>query len=277
MENDPAVTRQSFQDALNQTTWSRPSSRRELGRGTSFIDRGEGAAFDYVATKVRGTPILDLGVGLGRTVPFLRPLTDEYRALDYLPPMVDAARRRHPDACIELGDARTLDGYPAGHFGLVAFSYNGVDALSSTDRRRVLQSVRRVLAPAGLFFFSTLNLDGPSYRERPWKPRVWRTRNPLRYAWRVAEQVAWTPLNTVNWFKVRRHGANGPGYAVAPLSAHHYGVLVHYTTLERELRELQEEGFAPNALVFGNNGAAPLTAGTDTTAIDWFHIVAARA
>jgi len=267
----------SIQDDLNQSTWSKGASRRDLARGAAFTDAGERAALDYVLDKVRGKPILDLGVGMGRTVPLLMPLTSDYRGLDYLPTMVEASRRAHPQAKIDVGDARFLTGYPDGHFGMVTFSFNGIDAVSAGDRRLVFRAVRRVLAPNGFFFFSTLNIDGPSYRERPWKIRVWPTRNPVRYAWHVMRQIAGSPLDVINWLKIRDGGERGQGYAVAPLSAHHYGVLAHYTTLKRQLEELSEEGFAKDSAVFENSRGARVSSTDDTSKVDWFHIVAMRA
>src|SRR5205085_820221 len=101
-----------------------------------------------------------------------RPLTHDYRALDYLPGMVAATRARHPGVRVEQGDARSLKGFAADHFGLVCFSFNGIDAVPAADRHLVFREVRRVLAPGGLFFFSTLNLHGPLFRERPWQIQV---------------------------------------------------------------------------------------------------------
>ena len=43
---------------------------------------------------VRGQPILDLGVGGGRTVPLLRAVSSDYVAVDYTPAMGEACRRR---------------------------------------------------------------------------------------------------------------------------------------------------------------------------------------
>lgn len=266
----------SVQDTLNRSTWSKRSSQRYLLRDATFTDPGERSAFDHVVERARGKPILDLGVGMGRTIPLFTPLTSDYRALDYLPSMVEESRRRFPNARIEVGDARSLAEYPADHFGLVCFSFNGIDAVSAADRALVFRAVRRVLAPGGLFFFSTLNLDGPSYRERPWKLRVWPTRNPVKYAWRVLRQIAGASLDLAGWLKIRDAGERGPGFAVAPLSAHHYGVLAHYTTLKRQLEELQNEGFAGEPLVFENVEGAPVSIGQDTRDVDWFHFVATR-
>jgi SAM-dependent methyltransferase len=265
------------QSAQNRKTWSKRSSQKDLDRVPSYTDPGERAAMQRVRGDVRGAPILDLGVGTGRTIAMLRPLSYDYRALDFSPAMVALSRARHPEARVDLGDARTLAGYPNAHYGLVTFPYAGIDAMSPADRRQVLASVRRVLAPGGIFYFSTLNLLGPSFRERPWKIRIWPTRNPLRAAWSVVSQVAGAPVDFAHWVSLRGAVEHGPGYAVAPLSAHHYSVLMHYTTLERELEELAEAGFQRDPLVFGSVGARPLADGEDLSRVDWFHVVARRA
>jgi SAM-dependent methyltransferase len=267
----------TWQDDLNRSVWSRRSSLRYYRRVATYTDLGERAALEYLAPQVRGKPILDLGVGMGRTIQFLEPLTDDYRALDYTPSMIAACRERHPGVALEVGDARTLVGYPDGHFGLVNFSFNGIDSVSHADRRLVLRAVRRVLSPGGLFFFSTLNLDGPSFRERPWKFRVWAKLHPLRYAWQVARHIAWSPRSVTNWMRNRTRGERGDGWAVAPLSAHYYGLLVHYTTLQRQMSELEQEGFDKTATVFENSRGARVREGDNSANVDWFHIVATKA
>jgi len=260
----------------NQRTWSKASSRRELDSVARFTDPGERAALDLVREEIRDEPILDIGVGTGRTIPLLRPLTSDYRALDYLPAMVEVSRRRYPEARIDVGDARDLSGYPAGHFGFVNFSFSGIDAVGAKDRRLVLRAVHRVLAPGGIFLLSTLNIDGPSYRERPWKVRLWPTRNPIRIVRQIATQVAGAPVNMLHWLRLRKQAERGFGYAVAPLSAHHYGIMAHYTTLQRQLRELEEEGFASDIPVFENRRGKRVSLGDDTSRVDWFHLVSRR-
>lgn len=264
----------AFQDELNQQTWSSPASRRYLEEGAAFTDPGERAAMEYVAAAARSKPILDLGVGTGRTIGLLAPLSSDYRALDYLPSMVEASRQRHPGVTVELGDARSLERYPARHFGLVNFSFNGIDAVGAADRRRVFRAVRRVLAPEGMFLFSTLNLDGPSYRERPWKLRFWPSRNPLSHGRNLVRQIAGFPSDFTNWLKIRATGEHGPGFAIAPLSAHHYGVLVHFTTLARQLEELTAEGFRGDPVVFESRKGRRISVSDDSRCVDWFHVVA---
>jgi SAM-dependent methyltransferase len=264
------------QEVLNHGTWSKPAVMHQLSGGAAFTDPGERAAMELVRGQVRGKPILDLGVGTGRTIPMWRPLTTDYRALDYSAAMVAMCRSKYPGVKVDLCDARDLGAYPAGHFGLVTFAFSGIDAVPAQDRRAVLRSVYRVLQPGGLFFFSSLNIDGPSYRERPWRIRIWPTRNPLRAAMSVAKQAAGMPIDLGNWLRIRKSSEEGPGYAVAPLSAHHYGVLAHYTTLTRELNELEEERFAPGAVVFESRYGRRVAPGDDTSRSDWFHFVARK-
>jgi SAM-dependent methyltransferase len=266
----------SKQDRLNQATWTGRAARDELDSNEIYTDPGERVAIEFLREEVRGKPILDLGVGLGRTIPLLKPLSSDYRAVDYMPLMAQICRERHPDASVEVGDARKLSGFPSGHFGLVYFSYNGIDAVSAADRKLVFSAVRRVLAPGGIFLFSTLNLDGPGYRVRPWHPDLPQTKNPIRYALSVARFIKWTPVHLMNWNRARRLSEYGEGYGVVPLSAHHWGIVAHYTTLRRQLDELEQEGFSRDGPVFENKQGSRVTVGDDTSQFDWFHIVARR-
>ena len=260
------------QDARNRATWSRESSRRWLDVGSDFTDIGERTAFDTVRSQVLDTPILDLGVGTGRTIPLLEPLTREYRGIDYLPSMVAACHRRYPKARVELGDARDLTGVPTRHFGLVTFSFNGIDAVAHGDRRRVLSEMRRVIRDDGIVLFSTLNLHGPAFRERPWRPPVMHAPSTLTRVARTAKVWASIPFDVVRWAQLRKQEEHGAGWALAPLSAHHYGLLAHFTTLERQIRELTDAGLGRDVVVIDNETGARVTKGDRSSA--WFHFIA---
>jgi hypothetical protein len=83
-------------------------------------------------------------------------------------------------------------------------------------------------------------------------------------------------VNLRNWLRIRDGGERGPGYAVAPLSAHHYTILAHFTTFERQLAELEELGFDSSGPAFDSRRGAPVHRGDDTSRADWFQIVARR-
>lgn len=262
------------QDALNRSTWSHRSSRKWLDATRDFTDVGERMALELVRDEVRATPILDLGVGTGRTIPMLAPLTNEYVAVDYLPEMVETCRERFPHVSVELGDARSLDGHASGHYGLVHFSFNGIDAVDHDGRASVLSEMRRVVRDDGVVVFSTLNLDGPAYRERPWLPQAATNCSLPRAAARSVRAWVSVPLDFARWMRIRGRGAEGPGWSVAPLSAHHYGVLAHFTTLERLLEELEDARLDRDVVVIENEHGNRVTPDHDTSRVGWFHVVA---
>jgi SAM-dependent methyltransferase len=235
------------QDALNQRTWSKSSSTKYFEKNTGFVHEGERAGFEHVRERLRGRPILEIGVGTGRTIAFTAPLSPDYRAVDYLPTMVAAARKNHPGVQIDLGDARMLDGLPTGHFGLVTFSFAGIDAVSHGDRPLVFRAVRVPLK---------------------------RSKNPVRFAVNALRAARWVTKDLLRWARARRMSETGTGWAVAPLSAHGFGIVAHYTTLAHQLDELEATGFDRNALVWDGGTGKPVDVGDDTSQMTTFHLVA---
>lgn len=271
----------SPQDRVNQACYADPWAVQGLAELQGFTDEGERAAFWHLADTVRGQPILDLGVGPGRTVPLLRALSADYVGLDYLPTMVDAAQRRYAAvADIRLGDARDLGAFADGRFALVVFSYNGIDSVSRADRQRVLAEAFRVLRPGGVFWFSTLNLAGPAYRHRPWRPlpprRPRRALGWLRYGVQWLQAWSHVPAHTRAYQRGLRLGQQGEGWAVAPFFPGGWRLLVHYTSLARQLADLAEAGFAPAPRVFESEQGRAVGPGDALDAVFSFHLLATR-
>src|SRR6202008_4939088 len=125
------------QDRINQAWYTHPGAVAGMVQRQGFIDEGERAAFWRLADEMRGQPILDIGIGPGRTVTLLRALSADYVGIDYLRPAVELARSRHPWADIRWGDARDLSAFADGQFALVTFSDHGVDSVAHADRLRV--------------------------------------------------------------------------------------------------------------------------------------------
>lgn len=259
------------QERINRAIYANPGSVHWLARLEGFVDEGERAAYESIVEEIRGSSILDLGIGGGRTTALLSPIASRYTALDYLPEMVAAARRKNPLADIQQGDARDLSRFDDGTFKLVLFSYAGIDSINHEGRLRVIQEVSRVLQPGGIFWFSTLNMDGGTPRERPWIPE----RSSRRGAVGVLRTGRDMVVSVINYARLRRKQVRGNGWQVAPFSAYSYGMLAHYTTLEHQTMELGAAGFEGTTTVFDGRGNL-VRPGDDLRCIDFFNIVARK-
>jgi len=58
----------------NPRVWAQPGVVHGYAGAQGFLEEGERVLFERIANAVRGEPILDLGVGGGRTVSLLAPL-----------------------------------------------------------------------------------------------------------------------------------------------------------------------------------------------------------
>ncbi|WP_420997517.1 class I SAM-dependent methyltransferase [Cupriavidus sp. 30B13] len=266
------------QDRINQHAWRSWGARRWFGTASEWTDPGEGAAIAWVAAQVRGQPILDVGVGGGRTVPMLRALSNDYTAVDYMPEMVEICRRNHPGVRVEQMDARDMSQLPDNHFALVMFSFNGIDAVDYAGRQAILREFARVLRPGGLVLFSSHNIRGPSYRENLSMflrlPRL--SANPVAVGIDTARVLCNLPLATFNYLRHSRLNREFDGYAIRVCAAHKFGIVIVYTELEAQRRTLAQLGLHTEA-VFGNVDEAPLRAGQDLAGIYWFHFIARKA
>lgn len=263
-------------DRHNRGIWTQRRVVREYRSAEGFLDAGERAAYAHVTSSARDRPILDLGVGGGRTVALLHGLGSSYVGLDYVPAMVAACAERYPYADIRLGDARDLRRFADATFGLVCFSFNGLDALDHAGRRAALAEVFRVLKPGGTFWFSTLNLDGMGRRMRPWVPE-WpdRKRGALRFTLALLRTPSAIARRSLHYARLKPRFTTGEGWCTGTLSAHDYRLLVHYVTLAGELRELTALGFEEHPLVFDNTGNEILP-GVSLQNVFWFQIVARK-
>lgn len=269
------TTTKTVMDDINKKTWSDPSTVDWFRHLEGWTDPGEREAISYVADEARGAPILDLGVGGGRTVPIMRSISEDYVAVDYTPELVEACRRKYPDARIFSGDARDLSRFPDASFQLVTFSFNGIDAVDHEGREKILAEVYRVLRPGGVFVFSAHNREGPGHREKL-SFGVSFTRNPFKLAWRIARAAFHVPRTLRNRARIAKLGYEGDGYSIKNASAHDHGIMVYYTSLASQLAELEHIGFRPGTVVFSNDDGRRVHVGDDVTHSWWFHFVARK-
>lgn len=262
-------------DAVNQKTWRLPGTVRLYAHLHGWTDPGERAALEAVSAEARSRPVLDIGVGAGRTTGLLQAISRDYVGIDYTPQMVEACRARHPRARIFQMDARNLGTFDSGQFALVVFSFNGIDAVGLDGRLRILDEVHRVLQPGGLFVFSSHNRDGPGLGEAPGLHLEF-SWNPLKLGWRALRTMRSLPRSVLNH---RRHSAmneSHEGWAIMNCAAHDFGVVVMYTTLAEQKRQLRASGFE-SELVLDNVRGEAVADGADTHGIWWFQHVARKA
>lgn len=261
-------------DAVNRRTWRLPQTVTLYKRMQGWTDPGEKAAVEYVAAEVRARPILDIGVGAGRTTPLLRAISQDYVGIDYTAEMVEACRARHPGVRVEHMDARDLGRLEDNHFALAMFSFNGIDAVDIVDRPRVLREVHRVLQPGGLFIVSAHNRLGPGHGERP-RVRLDFSWNPLKLGWRSWQLARSLPRSWRNARRLRTLNETHEDWSIMNCGAHDFGIVIVYTTLGEQKRELKAAGFDTER-VFDSVAGRPVADGTDTSAIWWFHYVARK-
>jgi ubiquinone/menaquinone biosynthesis C-methylase UbiE len=259
--------------SINRTTWAKNRTLRYFEEVSGFSDAGEEKAIADVAAQVRGVPILDIGVGAGRTTPLLLELSSDYTAVDFLPEMVAVAKRKFPNVRIEWADARDLSRFEDAQFRFVMFSWNGIDAIDHEGRAQALREIHRVLAPGGHFLFSTLNERGPEARAKPWTASLNEHGGTGIEHW--LRRLASAPIDLFNYVRYRKDWKSGTGWSVRSLSSHHFGLVTHYTTLEREISELADAGFEV-VTIRENVSGATVHAGDNTTNSSYFHFVVRR-
>lgn len=217
---------------------------------------GEQLLYAAAEPEVAGRPILDLGVGAGRTVAALTSISSRYVAIDYTQAMIDATRRRFPGLDVRLGDARSLPELAGASFALVVFSCSGIDMAAPDDRQRILHEVHRLLLPNGLFVFSTHNWDYWRTTSRhplaPSKPSG--HPHPLQALRSLAGGMLRAPARVYNRHVLRAMEQRSDHWGIINTPYHDWSTMLHCVTLHEQRAQLQRAGFEPNARAATHEG-----------------------
>lgn len=261
-------------DQINQRAWTTRDAFREFTMEKTWTDRGEEAAFEWITDECRGQPLLDIGIGAGRTIPLMMHISSDYTGIDYTASLLEQSRVRFQGVDLRHMDARDMSALPSSHYALTAFSWNGIDCVDYTDREQILKEMFRVTRPGGLVLFSSHNRGGPGFDESVWRllPRF--SANPLRFGWRVMRAMKLLPVAGYNYLRYMRLHRDFEGYSIRTAGAHLFGIVIVYTTLPEQRRQLSSLGFQIDA-VFSSAGEH-LHAEMQTSDAWWFHFIARK-
>jgi SAM-dependent methyltransferase len=202
-----------------------------------------------------GKRVLDLGVGGGRTAPYLAERSALYVGVDSSEAMIRACRERYPHLDFRCCDARDLSQFDDGDFDFVLFSYNGIDYVGHDDRARILREAQRVLTPGGALVFSSHNLASvPSGTLLHCVFQVAISANPLQ----SAKSIARVAINLINYARNAAGQQRTADHAILVDPAHGFTLRTYYVTAEEQRRQLDAAGFSqPIDVVPGTDEAIP--------------------
>ena len=220
----------------------------------SELNRPEQVVLDSIAAEARGRAILDIGVGGGRTVAALTAISDDYLGIDYEPRMLEVCTRRFPTRRFEHADARDLAKHADGSFFLVVFSCNGLGMVGHEDRLAIVREVFRVLAPGGIFVFSTHNQHAPEHDGKLRLPDFEPGKGALRFGVHAVRFAARTAIRVFNRYRYSRLDQRGAEYSIINDASRNYGTMLYYISLENQRKQLEQLGFAPGSLAYDLRG-----------------------
>jgi ubiquinone/menaquinone biosynthesis C-methylase UbiE len=255
----------------NRKIFENPSIGAEYGR-MSDLQAPEAAMLDKFRHEIAGSHVLDLGVGAGRTTPYLLELTKNYVGADYSGDMIERCRRRFPGVRFEEIDARDLSAFGDASFDLVLFSFNGIDCVDHRDRLTVMREIRRVLKDGGLFIFSTHNRNGVV--RKAWSLDHFDI-NPLRHPARFARRIASYLLGIANHFKSAGRTEIRDEYCIINDAAHTHSLMLYYIHIDAQKAQLRREQFH-QIEVIGLDGQWLSDEECKTNRDNWIYYVARR-
>lgn len=219
---------------------------------------------DYIASQ----PVLDVGVGAGRTTLYLTRLTSAYVGIDYSDAMVNHCRARFPGARFERCDAQDLSMFGDESFRFVLISFAALGAIGHAPRIRALQEIARVLEPGGVLAFSAHNRRCMRMRGGP---SLDRSRNPLTQAANVVDWIR----RTRNHARMRPLEYDGNEYALVNDPSHDYTLLHYYIAKDAQRRQLESTGF--RLLEMYDHDGNTIVEGDDDRASPWIWYAARKA
>jgi SAM-dependent methyltransferase len=239
-------------DAVNKPTMN--AAARSWYASARYLRNAEAQALKIVSEEVRDQPILDLGVGGGRTVEPLMAISKDYIGLDYAEEMVDVCRSLYPGVDFRHGDARDLSQFDDNSFAMVVFSCEGICMVDHQGRMAILGEVLRILRPGGIFLFSTMNQDSDDHTRGYQFPKFQASWNPARLLVRSARFIQVTAISLANRYKNKKRDIRTPEFSIINDIFHDYSTMIYYVSLENQRKQLDSVGFQAQATALDLKG-----------------------
>lgn len=192
--------------------------------------------------------VLDVGCGAGRVLAYLVMIGADAYGIDLAEAMVEYCRRTIPEANVRQGDVQAIGDDPDAPFDVVIAPDSLIDVFDDPERRKVIADVRHVLAPGGLFIFSTHDL---AWLDANSGPKEWEQTSTAGTARKFLDRSLAEMFRAVrNRREIARNRARlGPlqqrheTYAIVNDFPHNYSLLHHYIRRDDQERQLNELGY----------------------------------
>lgn len=245
------MTAVSPMDRVNRQTMKLSA---DVYAGYDELGLQERLALESVADLVKNKRILDIGVGGGRTTRALLDLSQDYIGVDYVEEMVDRCRSRFPGVRFEHADARAMPQFADHSFDFIVFAWAGICMVDHNGRLAILAEVRRLLAPGGVFLFSTYNRNSVEHDQLFVFPPFSLTLQPLKLLSRAVRFGLDTLRCVRNRLRFKSLEVATPEYSIINDKCHNYQTMLYYITLAEQLKQLERFHFGPVSAVFSIDG-----------------------
>ncbi len=266
--------------AANLDVYNRPDVAAHYA-GLEYLTPCERRLFDLYIKP--GAAILDLGVGGGRTTPYLSSRASRYVGVDYAPEMIRVCRQKHPGLEFLVAEASDLHSLTACSFDAIVFAFNGLDYVIPDEARgKCLKECCRVLKPEGILLFSSHNPRSIFVRPQWNRLHVRELANAVGGSGHLAAGIVYSVLSLAAILRAfflaggssairiltrvpARAFRRGEGYG---FEWAHGGLATHYGIPRKVVAEVEQYGFRPRKILGDDY---PATSGEYTT--DWYYYV----